>query len=454
MVLGSVALVFPVIIRCFIWMAGGVASDRLLGADEIDYLSLTINWFTQGTYVHDLGYAYRLPGYPLFLAPAVLFSVGTGFPYLDGIMIWQIAWAGFGGWLLWRLSTQFCSIPVQWGITGFYGIYPPLVVLSYKIMAEGFFLVIILLIVWAWMRVVQTWQARAFLLLGVFFAIACLTRSEAFLFLLPIATFICVFRPLSLRSYLRRALFVLIPVLIALSPWVIRNTILFGKPLLSTTLYSAFYAGYNPYSLGTDFPLTYPEIPLTPAEFQLMQRYFAPVSSPQAELEKGYHFWEDTWRYIHTHPRDILVRVVVKPYFYWLLAYRDFKILLHVYGYTPWELSLRPWIKYGLTLIPLFILLLILLHWAGYWREPRWYVPQVMVGLSWIIANVIVTTPRFHTMLFPILLLQVGQVISNRHQFRQQIQRGTFGWYPYVVLAIVISSMVVMDQTGMLHWSY
>ncbi len=247
----SLILLLAFVLRIGLAFHQSTSLDQL--PDQREYLSLAQNlrehhslFFTDPRFDQKV-YAYRLPGYPLFLAlkptalPWVL-SARIAQSLLDLSTILAI-------FLITRQLTH--SVPAAITAAGILAINPFFVYFTSLILSETLFAA---LLAWGtWFFVRRRWFPGV-----VLFIAACYVRSTGLL-LLPAMAFAVGLNTgqsaaYRLSDYLRRGLIsmllAMVILLISLLPWVWRNHNLLGVNVWTTTnsgmtLYDGFHAGAN-----------------------------------------------------------------------------------------------------------------------------------------------------------------------------------------------------------------
>jgi hypothetical protein len=160
-----------------------------------------------------------------------------------------------------------------------------------------------------------------FLLQGLLAGILVLFRSETLLFFGAYALWQC-----TRRQFLAPALVVL-PMVLLISPWLVRNTLTFGKPILSASMGLNFYRGNNPGAIGDWPPQFDPEVLAfrkDPGTYEANFDRFA--------LTKALDW-------IRSEPGRWLARLPEKAARFWLLDWEDPRSRSPLY-WMPWFITL------------------------------------------------------------------------------------------------------------------
>ena len=207
--------------------------------------------------------SFRPPLYPAFLALVYLvFGVGVRRFFMARLV--QTILAASMAPLTYALARRL--FPEQepaarisaWVIT----LYPMLVIYPLSLATENLFFVLVLCSILALLKAKESLEIQAalkgklksfvsssrwFILSGILLGLTCLTRSVAQIFAVFAVTWVWFF-----LKERKRALVVLLMACVVVMPWVIRNSLLYGK---FTGIESSFgydlYLGYHPQGTGT-----------------------------------------------------------------------------------------------------------------------------------------------------------------------------------------------------------
>lgn len=302
------------LIACALFLALAIRLDVAMRdtsvpeKDAHEYDQIAMNLLQGAGYRNARGEltAYRLPGYPLFLA-AIYGTVGHNYQaarvvqaLLSTVTVWLIAlWAFvlFGGWSACWAAFLAAVYP------SFYAYYFSCSVLVtetyYAFLLTGTFFTFFLHIRF------PSWLTA--FLSGIFWALAVMTRGVAFplLILLPIILVLLRYR---LRQILRYHLVIWSVVGLALAPWVIRNHIVFGSFIPLTTnagenFYISNHAGSD--GLGGEF---FRRV-IVPEDEKLRIMGFS-------ELERSRYFFDQGMSFIRSRPKEAAKLFIRKIFLY------------------------------------------------------------------------------------------------------------------------------------------
>ncbi|MGE5249687.1 MAG: ArnT family glycosyltransferase [Bacteroidota bacterium] len=193
--------------------------------------------------------SFRAPLYPAFLALVYAVS-GTGFARFFAARLAQAILLGAPLAPLTYLTgrrlldgNERAARLAGWVVAG----YPMLLLFPIGLGTENLFFLLLLGSFLALLRCMDRPAAPAFLLAGVLLGLTALTRSV----ILPFAGLAVLWAWFSLRER-RGAVLMALAVAVTIAPWVIRNSLLYGRLTgIETSLGYNLYVGYHPQSDGT-----------------------------------------------------------------------------------------------------------------------------------------------------------------------------------------------------------
>jgi len=122
-------------------------------------------------------------------------------------------------------------------------IYPPLIKIPSLLLSENLFIFLLSFILWALFYLKKRNSLIIQILIGVSLGLTILTRGIAIF--LPIVIYL-ILRTFDLERPYRTAFVVFFFLAITISPWILRNYLIFGRPVLSTEGGRALYASWCP----------------------------------------------------------------------------------------------------------------------------------------------------------------------------------------------------------------
>lgn len=169
-------------------------------------------------------------------------------------------------------------------------------------------------IVWAAVRWWRLQHPREAVWLGAAVGLAMYERGTAGLFLLPMAAGMAW----QLRTRPRQAAVAVAAALagfaLVLAPWMIRNTVVHGRPLLMVSVNGElFWRGNHAQATGGALtPSGMTVLDAAPEAFRVL------VLSQTNELAQQQVFWDEAWRYVRAHPAAFVAHTSQKLlHFFW-----------------------------------------------------------------------------------------------------------------------------------------
>ncbi len=208
--------------------------DDSLRADVDDYRLLASHLVNQGTFGYgEQPTAFRPPLYPLLLVAA------TGGGRFDpaGIALLHVAFGAATVMLTWSAGRRLGLSPEFATLAGLLvAVDPILLRQSTAVMTETAAAFVAALALWCLIRASQEASIPGWVIAGGALGAAALTRPT-FLVWIALVAPVCVTRPKDVRMRLRvgAAIALLAGVAILLFPWVLRNQLRFGRPIVGTT---------------------------------------------------------------------------------------------------------------------------------------------------------------------------------------------------------------------------
>jgi 4-amino-4-deoxy-L-arabinose transferase-like glycosyltransferase len=167
-------------------------------------------------------------------------------------------------------------------------------------------------------RAIKSGKLRDWLLFGVLFGLAVLSRSSTLLIFLILAAGSVVYLWWAgrLRLQWRQSFLALVMFGVVISPWMIRNQIVFGKPILGTTL-----VGYNLYRYNAIASSEVPPHYVGPSEgyheVELLVARTPELRSPINEGRVDEIYQQEALNIIRNHFEEYVELVVFRPIPLW-----------------------------------------------------------------------------------------------------------------------------------------
>ncbi|HUT04196.1 MAG TPA: glycosyltransferase family 39 protein [bacterium] len=248
--------------------------------------------------------ARRPPLYPLFLA--LVYRI-FGERY-RAVFLLQCFFDVVTMFAVFALSRRlFGSVSVGLLATGLTAAYLPFFQQNIVLMAENLSMMLTTLSLWAMAEAIATPKIRLFVLSGLLLGAAALTRPESFALALPLSIvlfFILRAEKIGMRRAALMPVLMLLAVCTLLSPWVIRNALVFhrflpGTTLVGTNMMEGLYipSQRNVAGLGTSIP---PDI-------DSKVDGLPEVQANDILLREAFKFlWRNPWSWLSNAPQKIV----------------------------------------------------------------------------------------------------------------------------------------------------
>lgn len=205
----------------------------VLAGDASDYYTLGLNLKTFFTLSIDQiprleGAFLRTPGYPLFLA--LIFSLTAG--SIMAVLIVQVMLSAFSAVLIYRIADLF-RFPKLVGLGAglFFALEPSIAVFAVSILTETVFVFLFLLFVYllATSLINNDFSKKKYLVLGLILGFDVLVRPVLypFIFVIILASIFCLIKKIKPKESFKIILALIAGVYLMISPWLLRNKIVF-----------------------------------------------------------------------------------------------------------------------------------------------------------------------------------------------------------------------------------
>lgn len=260
---------------------------------------------------HPPRYVHRMPGFPVLLAVGIKLLGIAQTPTFAQMFLIRCGLALIGTAacaLVYLLSRQFFDPLVSLMACAVAACSPTMIGFSTLILAETPFACGILLSLWSLARLYRgrstPAEPRLAILAGVFIALGTYLRPT-WIIVAPLWTFFNLLFAERLPRALRQALWLHLGLILALSPWIIRNHYVTGH-LIATTLWSgpSLYDGLHPQANGE-------------SDMTFLDR--DGVYHRLNEYEADRHYSRLAWDYLQDNPRHALQLALIKASRYWSL---------------------------------------------------------------------------------------------------------------------------------------
>ncbi len=282
------------------------AATRMpLQSDSLEYYSLATNLAQHHQYSFENTItAYRPPAYSFFLSAVLTISQSE-----TSARVAQAFLETINCLLLFALGRKFISEHAGIWAAVLWAFFPVSIVQSVFLLSESLFTAIAL-------GMVLLLSSNSFsgkqkpLLLGVLFGCTILTKPQSALFILPIMMFAKIRLPQK-KQLLRYGFQCILGIILVVSPWVVRNVLVFGKPLISTNGGVNFWIGHNEEANGS---YKIPKI--------------NPLDIITNEIERSNAGYQLGWQFIRTEPKKEAV-LLIKKLGYFFSSQTPLVIALH-----------------------------------------------------------------------------------------------------------------------------
>jgi 4-amino-4-deoxy-L-arabinose transferase-like glycosyltransferase len=281
-------------------------------------------------------------------------------------------------------------------------LWPLLVSLPLALATENLFLPLTAAGTWLLLRAESHHSKWLILGAGISLGLAALTRSVIVGFPGLVALWYLT------RGQRRRALYLLLPMALLITPWVVRNSLLHGQlTLIESSLGYNLYLGYHPDGTGT-------------FEFGPSLELLTIVDDSERDVTGRL----GAWTFIKSDPARVPGLVLWKLGHLWGLEDRAFSYLYSndLLGRWPPLMVASALI---LTSLPLIITLpLAILGWALLERSRHWQLLTLLFAWYIGVHLLIMAEERFHFALVPMLAALAAQLMSQRGDLLSQLRRG------------------------------
>lgn len=380
--------------------------DEIPPSDVAEYRELAINLLRKGEYYQEPGYrAFRTPGLVLYLAAIYsVFGIGNDL----AVRAIQVGLFAVASLLYYRTCRVLLSTAGAFTASLAFVFSHELIFWTAKPATEFLYTVWLLFALACMVRQVRHAQARWGLFSGLALGAAALTRPIAF----AIAPLWAVFVLLSRSSPPRRrnllsALAVLAGFGVVTVPWLVRNALLLGRPVIATSSgITLWWANHPGAEIGGWYGVVYPQ----PGPVVWLKE-------GKTELEINDLLTAEAWKFIRQDPVRFLM-LGLGRIGYLLLGYRvqltnvPYDTLLILGG-----LNVRL-LQWNLAFLLLAIGGLVCVLRA---RDPAWLAPVAIIFGSLCVHFVYTAVPRMRVPLLPALFLLT--VCGAQALWRTTVQR-------------------------------
>jgi 4-amino-4-deoxy-L-arabinose transferase-like glycosyltransferase len=394
----EMAIIFltALIVRLFALAGKGSNLYGLLSPDAHLYNRIASNLLEQGNFIFDGHLAIVTPLYPLFLAGSSLL------PFTDRLaaLLIQAFLGGVTALLIYLIASDLFTRRAAIVSGLLTAIYWPLVCVSVRLLSEALFIPLLAATVLLLVRALKNNSVKYFSLAGFLCGLACLTRPFLFFFPFLMIIGVCAYRKCNLEKTELRNLLIFFAIHICvMMPWALRNQVVLGAPIFTSTNSGMVLASSVMPREGTIYGFN-----IKPADLPQNKRYILDLP----ELERDSELKRFAVGYLMQHPEKIPRQLILKVLYF--VSPFDWEILGHSDGvFNAWfvlTLFLAVWgMVAGRTNTSRLVILLLL----GYsfamsmmtYASPRLRLPAELAlilyaGVGWVrLENVTSPRPRY-----------------------------------------------------------
>ncbi|MBW8012589.1 MAG: glycosyltransferase family 39 protein [Chloroflexi bacterium] len=366
--------------------------------------------------------SFRAPGYPLFLALIYLFS-GMQWRFFIARLVQVFIMASLAP-MTYLLARR--VFPEEPRIARFSALtiafYPLLVVFPLALATEVIFIPLVLAAVFVLLRAGETHSTRDYVIAGVLFGFATLTRS--------VVTAVIPFVMLWIWFYAKDKKGVLIIPLSVLAltlPWAARNSLLHERLMyVESSMGYNLHMGYHPEGSGTfQFGIS----------LELLT-YLDDAERDQVGIEKALG-------YIRDDPGRVPYLMARKLGYFFGLEHRPLKYFYsnNFFGFIPYPLLLSIFLLFDLPFVLIMVLFGIAVPFVR-WRKETVLLGLIMLG--YLLPHILtMSEPRFHLTIVPFLSIFAGYAWVKRKEIFARAR--TPKVRPALFLAIGLITLLIFN---------
>lgn len=339
--------------------------------------------------------SFRAPGYPLFLALIYFFS-GMQWRFFIARLV-QVFIIAFLAPLTYMLARR--VFPGEERIARFSAVgvafYPLLVVFPLALASEVIFIPFVLAAVLALLRAGDTHSTRDYVIAGLIFGLAALTRS--------IIMAVIPFAMLWIWKYTqdkKGLLIIPISVLALTLPWAVRNSLLHERIMfVESSLGYNLHMGYHPEGSGTfQFGIS----------LELLT-YLDDAERDAAGIEMALG-------YIRDDPGRVPYLMARKLGYFFGLEHRPLRYFYtnNFFGFIPYSILLGIFLLFDLPWVLITLLCAIAIPFVR-WRKETALL--VLISLGYLLPHILtMSEPRFHLTILPFISIFAGYAWVRRKE--------------------------------------
>lgn len=222
--------------------------DFPVESDAASYRAMAINLLAGHGIVDDMGNrAMYNVGYPLFVLAPVFALTGNS---LLAAQLANVLLGGLTVWLVWRLTKRVSAVPWAAALAaGLYAAYVPAWLQCEYLSKENLMTPLVVALAWSAVSIAASPRRISIIVAGTLLGALALVGSAALAFIPAILVAIYLgTRQLARTAVLGAA--VAVVALLVVAPWMARNHVVLGAPVLNTNGGFNLYLGNNPAATG------------------------------------------------------------------------------------------------------------------------------------------------------------------------------------------------------------
>ncbi|MFH0859831.1 MAG: glycosyltransferase family 39 protein [Candidatus Altiarchaeota archaeon] len=201
-----------------------LAGDEIFPPDGLLYDELARNVLEGKGFTYQGFKAFRAPGYPLFLALLYVFSSSLFFVRVAGVLM-----STFTAYLVYLTAKEaFHNERVSQLSLLFFSLYPYSIYYTAAVSTETLYSLLFMALMYQLLRMSDT---REYMLAGVIAAVAILVKPYTLAFMVPA----WLWTLMSKKKPLKCIAFSAVAMILILSPWIVRNYLIFDKLVFIST---------------------------------------------------------------------------------------------------------------------------------------------------------------------------------------------------------------------------
>jgi len=217
------------------------------GGDPKVYEETAINILSEGLAYSEEGYAFRSPLYPYLIA--IVYAIGGR--SRTNLFILQALTGSFAVLLLLHIGLTLLShFRTALMSAALFAVHPLVLYYTKQVLTESLYMFFLVFVVYLAYKVVEEPQKGSLVLLGLAMGLTILCRAEGSLFSGLVLVGMFAFTKGDIRRKFHKSFIVMFTMLLAVAPWVIRNCLVVGAPVLATEGGITLYLGNNPEATG------------------------------------------------------------------------------------------------------------------------------------------------------------------------------------------------------------